>query len=265
MRGRGPSRPPKREWCSRRRHLAVRGGMQSTGARRWWGPSVEASSPSNSIVRSRARSRQEARVPRGSTATSVRCGTARVPTPDARGVFGAASALLRACCPIDSSSRPFLRDGSLTTLYGISRQRTVRPWRSGVRCWAFARCARVSSWLQKPVSCVRHVCPGSWPSLGTRSSSRPRGLPSEQAHRALPVLRRWREGSREGAPGWWKVLWIVASPRLSRGETRKRSWSVAGRVRGPMTGAPEVSGVGSGRGQQPPPIPATLSEVGRAS
>lgn len=225
--GFGPSRPPRRSRCSRRRHLVDLGEARHRGARRHRGPSAEASTPPRAASRSRAGSRQEARVPGSPVKPSMRRGIGRVPTSDARGFFGVASAPLRACCFEGASSWSSPRGGSLTTP-AILSSANVAPVAStgevlGVRqvCSDFVVAAEASQW------CLM-TRPGSWLSPGTTSSSEPSGFPGEQASRDPSTSCRREEGSRGGAPGWWKAFRTVATPRPSRDGKGKRSRSTVG-------------------------------------
>ena len=85
----------------------------------------------------------------------------------------------------------------------VHRRRTGCQWRFRARCWTVAGCARVSSWLQKLVSGVRHRSPRSWPTSGTGPSSGPVGTPSEQASRSPQIsCRRTEEPHGRGS---WSV------------------------------------------------------------
>jgi hypothetical protein len=144
-------------------------------------------------------------------------------------MHGAPRALpLRHCVhavPSEARADP-LRSG-LPATSATRRRRTERPWRFRAGCWTVARCARVSSWLQKLVGGVRSRSPVSWPTSGTGSSAGPHG--SERTGIQRSAGQGWRkEEPPERAPGQWKAFWTVESVHPSRDGQRKRSWSGIG-------------------------------------
>lgn len=261
--GYGPSRPARRARCS----LASSSRPDGRGAA-WsgepslgpFGRSIHACHPDRPFAR-----------PTGATGLGDWTYRGRLQLAPGGKVTDSGCTRIHRCCLCAAMCmllrwvlEPALPLGGPLTTPSSPRGRTDRQWRFRVRSWAFARCARTSSWLQKPARGVRQVSPIPRPGLGTRSSSRPRGRSGEQMSRSPPVTCRRTEGPWERAPGWWKAPRTVGIERPSRGGSWKRSRSTAGCHRGSMTEASEVSRAGPGRGQQPSPKPTRSTEAGRA-
>lgn len=186
--------------------------------------------PPSSVARSRGWPEQGAWAPVRLVEFSKLVGSIRLPTLDARRLFGTASALLRASWVVEASSRP-TSGGALATM-------SIRRRRAGRREVAPRRVAGRSRGVLGPHrNCRSHPAVSGSKALplgrgGERSLARgPPNLMSEQIPRVPSVPAGGRKGPEEGllaggrCSGSWKpwpfTRWSVEAILVSR-------WSLAG-------------------------------------